>query len=352
MPRVRRIERAAKKSYCGLSQAKSSLSKRDTAAMTILITGAAGFIGFHTATALLARGETIIGVDNLNDYYDVRLKETRLAKLQEHPRFTFIEADIANPSIQDRLSGLAIDRIVHLAAQAGVRFSIESPRSYTHANLSGQTEMLELARKLKPKHTVYASSSSVYGANTKIPFAEDDRTDSPVSFYGATKKSCEILSESYARLYGLPLTGLRFFTVYGPIGRPDMAYMIFARKIMAGEPIDVFGEGEMGRDFTYVDDCVAGIIAALDTPPEGTPPHRVFNLGNDQPETLGDFISYLEQHLGKKAERNLLPMQPGDVRRTWADIGRAREILGYDPKTSLKDGLSRFVDWYKDYYRN
>ncbi|GGY55537.1 NAD-dependent epimerase/dehydratase family protein [Parvularcula lutaonensis] len=320
--------------------------------MTILITGAAGFIGSHTATALLARGETIIGVDNLNDYYDVGLKETRLKQLREHDRFTFIKADIAEPSIQDKLSGLGIDRIIHLAAQAGVRFSIESPRSYTHSNIAGQTEMLELARALKPQHMVYASSSSVYGANTKIPFAEDDRTDSPVSFYGATKKSCELLSESYARLYGLKLTGLRFFTVYGPMGRPDMAYMIFARKIMAGEPIDVFGEGEMGRDFTYVDDCVAGIIASLDNPPDGDPAHRVFNLGNDQPESLGDFIGYLEEHLGRKAQKNFLPMQPGDVRRTWADISRARDLLGYDPKTSLKDGLGKFVDWYKEYYGN
>ncbi|MEM9810027.1 MAG: NAD-dependent epimerase/dehydratase family protein [Pseudomonadota bacterium] len=317
--------------------------------MTILITGAAGFIGYHTAEALLQRGESVVGVDNLNDYYDVALKRARLAQLEAHSGFSFLEADIADPSAMAPLFGQDdIDRIIHLAAQAGVRFSIESPRSYSHSNLTGQTEILELARKLHVKHCVYASSSSVYGSNASIPFKEDDRTDTPVSFYGATKKACEILSQSYASLYDLPLTGLRFFTVYGPIGRPDMAYMIFTKKILAGETIQVFGEGKMGRDFTYIDDCVAGILGALDHPPTPAddPPHRVLNLGNDRPERLTDFIGLLEKHLGTPAKRELLPMQPGDVRETWADISQAKALFNYAPATSLDDGLGRFARWY------
>ncbi|NNU16471.1 NAD-dependent epimerase/dehydratase family protein [Parvularcula sp. ZS-1/3] len=320
--------------------------------MTLLITGAAGFIGFHTARALMARGERIVGVDNLNSYYDRRLKETRLDLLKADERFTFIGADIGEDGFAETLKDKGIDRIIHLAAQAGVRYSIEAPRAYTASNLAGQTEILELARAIGAKHTVYASSSSVYGRNAEVPFSEEHRTDHPVSFYGATKKSCEVMSESYASLYALPLTGLRFFTVYGPYGRPDMAYMIFARKIMAGESIDVFGEGEMARDFTFIDDCVAGIIGALDNAPTGDVPHEVYNLGNDSPETLGDFIATLERHLGKQAKRNLMPMQPGDVRRTWANIDKARAKLGYDPKTSLGEGLASFVDWYKEYTAN
>lgn len=321
--------------------------------MTILITGAAGFIGFHTAEALLARGEQVVGIDNLNSYYDPALKQARLVRLQQQQGFRLVENDIADRETMAALARDAgIDRIVHLAAQAGVRYSIEEPRAYAHSNLVGQTEVLELARAVKAKHMVYASSSSIYGANTSIPFKEDDRTDSPVSFYGATKKSCELLSESYARLYDLPLTGLRFFTVYGAYGRPDMAYMIFTRKILAGEPIDVFGEGKMGRDFTFVGDCVKGVIAALDSPAAADVPHRVYNLGNDRPERLGDFIGHLERLLGREATKNFKPMQPGDVRETWADISRARGELGYDPKTSLGEGLEVFVDWYKDYYRS
>lgn len=319
--------------------------------MTILITGAAGFIGAATAKKLLERGETVVGVDNLNSYYDVQLKKDRLAELKTAPGFTFIEADLADPSIAEKLSGHAIKRVIHLAAQAGVRYSIEAPQDYAASNLTGFTNILEFGRNAKVDHLVYASSSSIYGRNEQIPFSEDNRTDQPVSFYGATKKANEAMAYSYASLYQLPLTGLRFFTVYGPMGRPDMAYMIFARKMTAGEPIQVFGQGEMARDFTYIDDCVEGIIAALDHPPaDPDVPHRIYNLGNDQPEKLGDFIGYLEAHLSITADKQLKPMQMGDVRKTWANIDRARAELGYDPKTSLDEGLKKFVDWYKDYY--
>ncbi len=321
--------------------------------MAILVTGAAGFIGFHTAQALLARGDEVIGIDNLNAYYDVSLKDARLRQLEDQAGFTFIRMDLADGNAMATLRDKPIDRIIHLAAQAGVRYSIDEPRAYADSNLVGQTEVLELARHLTVKHCVYASSSSIYGRNTKIPFSEDDRTDAPASFYGATKKSCELLADSYAALYDLPLTGLRFFTVYGPWGRPDMAYMIFTKKILAGDTIDVFGQGDMGRDFTYVDDCVSGIISALDHPPsasDGKAAHRVFNLGNDKPERLMSLITYIEEHLGETAKKELKPMQPGDVRETWADITKAREILGYDPKTSLKEGLARFSVWYRSYY--
>ncbi|MEO1658590.1 MAG: NAD-dependent epimerase/dehydratase family protein [Pseudomonadota bacterium] len=321
--------------------------------MAILITGAAGFIGYHTTLALLARGDEVVGIDNLNSYYDVALKRGRLQQLEGKPGFRFLEADLADGGAMATLRGEPIDRIIHLGAQAGVRHSIDEPLAYAQSNLIGQTEILELARSLGVKHCVYASSSSVYGRNSAIPFSESDRTDSPASFYGATKKSGEVLADSYAALYSLPLTGLRFFTVYGPWGRPDMAYMIFTRKILAGDPISVFGQGDMGRDFTYIDDCVDGIIRALDHIPaatDGGVPHRIFNLGNDKPERLGDFIGYLEEHLGKTATKEMKPMQPGDVRETWANITKARELLGYDPKTSLKDGLGHFIAWYRSYY--
>ena len=323
--------------------------------MAIMVTGSAGFIGAHVTSALLARGETVIGIDNLNAYYDPVLKRDRLRALVKTDAFVPIEGDIAEPAVMTAiLDKHPIDRVVHLAAQAGVRHSIDHPEHYTHSNLAGHAAVLEFARRAGVSHLVYASSSSVYGANSSIPFSEADQTDNPVSFYGATKKACEIMSASYAHLYDLPQTGLRLFTVYGPWGRPDMAYMIFARKIIAGEPIDVFGEGDMGRDFTFIDDTVAGIIAALDRPPAppatGGRPHRVFNLGNDRPESLGDLIGHLEALLGRKADRKLRPMQPGDVRRTWADITLARKQLGYAPKTSLRDGLERFVDWYRKYY--
>ena len=323
--------------------------------MTILVTGAAGFIGSRTSEQLLARGEEVLGIDNLNTYYDPALKHARLEKLLPQTNFRFVEMELSDASAMAQLGDeTGIDRIIHLAAQAGVRYSIEQPREYADSNLVGHTEVMQLARQWGVEHLVYASSSSVYGSIGSIPFKETDRTDHPVSYYGATKKACEVLSDSYAHLYGLPQTGLRFFTVYGPWGRPDMAYMIFARKILAGEPIDVFGEGQMGRDFTYVDDIVSGVIASLDNPPsaDGQLPHRVFNLGNDTPERLGDFIGHIERLLGVEAKRNLLPMQLGDVRETWADISFARTELGYDPKTSLAEGLGHFVDWYKEFYRD
>ncbi|MEM6913516.1 MAG: NAD-dependent epimerase/dehydratase family protein [Pseudomonadota bacterium] len=321
--------------------------------MAILVTGAAGFIGYHTIEALLARGDEVIGVDNLNAYYDVSLKKDRLKRLEGKPGFSFLALDLSDAAQMATLRDEPIDRIIHLAAQAGVRYSIEAPRAYADSNLVGQTEVLELARHRSVKHCVYASSSSIYGRNSSIPFKETDRTDAPASFYGATKKSCELLADSYASLYGLSLTGLRFFTVYGPWGRPDMAYMIFTKKILAGEPIAVFGHGNMGRDFTFIDDCVAGIVGALDNPPvtkDDRVSHRVLNLGNDKPERLMDLISYLEGHLGQAAKKEMKAMQPGDVRETWADITIARDLVGYDPKTSLQEGLARFVAWYRSYY--
>ncbi|MEM9839847.1 MAG: SDR family NAD(P)-dependent oxidoreductase [Pseudomonadota bacterium] len=321
--------------------------------MAVFLTGVAGFIGAHTASKLLARGEEVIGLDNLNSYYDPALKHARMEALVEHPHFRFVEADLSDHDAMEALRREThVDRIVHLAAQAGVRYSIENPRSYADSNLVGHTEVMELTRNLGVKHMVYASSSSVYGGNETVPFKETDLTDDPVSFYAATKKACEALSASYANLYALPQTGLRFFTVYGPWGRPDMAYMIFTKKMLAGEAINVFNNGDMGRDFTFVDDIVDGVIAALDNPPstDQRTPHRVYNLGNDQPERLGDLIGYLEKHLSITAEKNMLPMQPGDVRETWADITRARAELGYAPKVGLEEGLERFVRWYKEYY--
>ena len=321
--------------------------------MAILVTGAAGFIGHHTVKALLARGEEVIGVDNLNDYYDPSLKHARLKALGDAAGFTFFETNIAAPTLSDTVPS-SIDRIIHLAAQAGVRYSIENPNAYAEANLVGHTNVLELARHREVQKLVYASSSSIYGGNTKVPFSEEDRTDDPVSFYGATKKSNELLSQSYARLYGLPQVGLRFFTVYGPWGRPDMAYWLFTDKILNGEPIRVFNQGRMGRDFTYVDDCVAGILGALDTPlaaPDGTPPHRVYNLGNDQPEELMSLISHIENTLGQEADKVMEPMQQGDVERTWADISRARTELGYNPATPLAEGLRHFITWFRDFFQ-
>lgn len=320
--------------------------------MTVLVTGAAGFIGSHTVKALLARGETVIGVDSLNDYYDPSLKEGRLASIGDPTHFSFIKGDLAD-NVLDQLPARP-DKIIHLAAQAGVRYSIENPLAYVRANLLGHTNVLEYARHNEIEKTVYASSSSIYGANTKIPFAEDDRTDNPVSFYGATKKSDEIIAQSYAKLYGLPLVGLRFFTVYGPWGRPDMAYWLFTDAILKGEAIRIFNQGKMGRDFTYIDDCVAGILGALDRPmahAPDTPPHRVYNLGNDQPEELMHLVTTIEAKLGMEATKTFEPMQKGDVARTWANIDRARAELGYHPQTSLDTGLGAFVDWFRDYFQ-
>lgn len=317
--------------------------------MTILLTGAAGFIGANTTKALLDRGERVIGVDNLNEYYTPQLKRYRLASITSNKNFTFHELDICD---RDALKNIArahnVKQIVHLAAQAGVRYSIEDPYAYEHSNLNGHLCVLEVARALNVEHLVYASSSSVYGANTKTPFAEADVTDAPVSLYGASKKANELMSSSYSRLYQLPQTGLRFFTVYGPAGRPDMAYWIFTEKMLAGKPIDVFNHGKMGRDFTYIDDIVAGILAALDHPPSNEHSHhRVFNLGNDQPEELMTLIELLEQSFGITVEKNYCDMQNGDVVRTWADISLARQILGYAPKTSLADGVSMYAKWRK-----
>jgi UDP-glucuronate 4-epimerase len=324
--------------------------------MTVLVTGAAGFIGFYVSTALAARGEQVVGVDNLNDYYDPSLKEARLAKLRDRSDFGFVHADIADRAAIEGLMARypAIDRVVHLAAQAGVRYSLVNPYAYVESNIVGHLVLLEACRQLKPfRHFVYASSSSVYGANTKIPFSTDDATDRPVSLYGATKKSMELIGHTYAHLYGIPQTGLRYFTVYGPWGRPDMAYFSFTRKILAGETIPVFNNGDMRRDFTYIDDIVAGTLACLDRPPtgdSGVALNRVYNIGNHRAEDLMHFIGVLEEALGKKADIDFQPMQPGDVKETYADIDPARRDFGFDPKTSIEEGLPRFVAWYRDYY--
>lgn len=317
--------------------------------MTILLTGSAGFIGFHVAKALLARGDAVIGVDNLNDYYTPDLKHARLDQLLPQKGFTFHKLDIADhEALKNIAANEGVTDIIHLAAQAGVRYSLENPFAYAASNLTGHLSVLEVARAIKANHMVYASSSSVYGANKKTPFAEDDRTDAPVSLYGATKKSDENLSVSYGQLYQIPLTGLRFFTVYGPWGRPDMAYWMFTEKILKGETISIFNNGDMGRDFTYVDDIVDGVLAALAKPPTNAESHhRVFNLGNNHPEKLMDLVSLLEDGLGVKAKKSMEGMQKGDVKRTWADITHAQNMLGYQPKVSLADGISRYIDWRK-----
>jgi UDP-glucuronate 4-epimerase len=323
--------------------------------MSVLVTGAAGFIGYHVAEALLARGEAVLGIDNVNDYYDVRLKEARLAQLARHNRFVFRRVDIGDPAAVDRAAADApdaIDRIVHLAAQAGVRYSLENPFAYARANLLGHLSLLELARRLPGlKHMVYASSSSVYGGNTKLPFAESDRVDHPVSLYAATKKADELMSHSYSRLFAIPQTGLRFFTVYGPWGRPDMALYLFTAAIFAGRPITVFNHGDMKRDFTYVDDIVAGVIAALDRPPGGPAPHRVYNIGNSSAEPLLRLIEVLEKAIGKTAIKQFEPMQPGDVKETFADISAIQRDCGFAPSTPIDVGVPRFVAWYRDYHK-
>jgi UDP-glucuronate 4-epimerase len=327
--------------------------------MSILVTGAAGFIGFHVAKALLERGDQVVGIDNLNDYYDVRLKQARLAELAAFPGFVFAKLDVAD---RDGVFALVehhkdLTGIIHLAAQAGVRYSLENPYAYIDANVMGTLVMLEAARHIKPLTAItYASSSSVYGANRKQPFSVDDPVDQPVSLYAATKRSCELIARSYSHLYGLPATGLRFFTVYGPWGRPDMAAFLFTRAILAGQPIKVFNEGHMARDFTYIDDIVAGTIAAHDRAPtagatgEGVP-HRIYNLGNHRPEKLLDFIAILERALGRTAKKELLPLQPGDVPESFADIEPARRELGFEPKTTIEEGIGRFVVWYKRYHQ-
>ena len=322
--------------------------------MTILVTGAAGFIGYHTSLALLGRGERVIGVDDLNDYYDVSLKEARLKNLEGEGGFTFHRLDIAERDAMDSLirQHLDVTRVIHLAAQAGVRYSLVNPYAYIHTNVAGHLVVLEACRRLERlEHVVYASSSSVYGANDKLPCSTADRADRPLSLYAATKKSMEMISHAYDSLFGMPLTGLRFFTVYGPWGRPDMAAFIFTRKILAGEPIQVFNDGDMLRDFTYIEDIVAGVLGCLDKPPEaGRTPGRLYNIGNNRSEPLMRFISILEEALGRKADIQFQPMQAGDVKETCADIADTRRDFGFEPKTTIDEGLPLFVRWYKEYH--
>jgi UDP-glucuronate 4-epimerase len=330
--------------------------------MKILVTGAAGFIGHHVADRLLRRGDEVVGVDNFNDYYSVSLKRDRDSKLgRDHEgAYVSIETDFAdNDSLERALDGVGFDRIVHLGAQAGVRYSIENPRAYVQANLVGHVNLMEIARHRGASHLVYASSSSVYGGNETLPFRVEDRVDHPLSLYAATKKADELMSETYAHLYRLPQTGLRFFTVYGPWGRPDMAMWLFTKAILAGEPIHVFGEGNMRRDFTYVDDIVSGVVACIDNPPPddgeikaggSRGPHRVYNIGNNRSEELTRMIELIEQSCGRKAERRLMPMQPGDVRDTYADISAIQKDLGFKPTTGIDEGVPRFVNWYRDYH--
>lgn len=329
---------------------------------TTLITGAAGFIGSSVAERLLARGDSVLGIDVVNDYYDPTLKQARLKRLsQAYPdRFSFERVDFADMDALTRaLAGRAFEGIVHLGAQAGVRYSIENPHAYVQSNLVGHLNLMEIARHRKAPHMVYASSSSVYGGNKTLPFRVEDRVDHPLSLYAATKKADELMSETYANLYRMPQTGLRFFTVYGPWGRPDMAMWIFVKAMFAGEPIPVFGEGNMERDFTYIDDIVTGVVAALDNPPpdDGQEkaggsfgPHRLYNIGNNRAEHLGRMIDLLEECVGKPAIRNYLPMQPGDVRKTTADITAIQRDLGFEPSTPIDVGVPRFVDWYRSYH--
>jgi len=333
--------------------------------MKILVTGSAGFIGAAVCERLLARGDDIIGVDNLDPYYDVELKKARLARLTNRDNFLEARVDIADgDAVAGVFSKNRPERVVNLAAQAGVRYSLENPHAYVNTNLVGFTNILEGCRHNGVEHLVYASSSSVYGANTKLPFSVHDNVDHPVSLYAATKKSNELMAHCYSHLYGLPATGLRFFTVYGPWGRPDMALFLFTRKILAGEPIDVFNHGNHRRDFTYVDDIAEGIMRVLDKPAAPNPewngdlpdpatssaPHRLYNIGNNNWVELSRYIEVLEECLGRKAERNLLPMQPGDVPDTYADVEDLVNEIGYRPNTRIEVGVRRFVDWYKDYY--
>jgi UDP-glucuronate 4-epimerase len=333
--------------------------------MKVLITGSAGFIGSALALRLLERGDEVIGIDNLNDYYDVELKKARLARTLEYPGYTDIHLDLEDrQGIADVFSTHRPDRVVNLAAQAGVRYSLENPLAYVDTNLLGFANILEGCRHNDVEHLVYASSSSVYGANTKMPFSVHDNVDHPVSLYAASKKANELMAHTYSHLYRLPVTGLRFFTVYGPWGRPDMAYFSFTRKILEGSPIDVFNNGNHSRDFTYIDDVIEGVVRVLDRVPQPNPdwsgdrpdaasstaPYRLYNIGNNKPVELMHYIQVLEDCLGKKADKNMLPMQPGDVRATYADIDDLVRDVGYRPETGVEQGLSAFVDWYRDFY--
>ncbi len=334
--------------------------------MKILITGAAGFIGSTAALRLLARGDEVVGLDNLNDYYSVQLKEDRLARLTPHERFRFARLDVADRAGMERLfAEERFDRVIHLAAQAGVRYSLVNPQAYVDSNVVGFMNVLEGCRHSKVQHLVYASSSSVYGGNTRMPFSEHDSVDHPVSMYAATKKANELMAHTYSHLFGLPTTGLRFFTVYGPWGRPDMALFLFTKAILEGRPIDVFNHGKMQRDFTFVDDIVEGVVRVLDRvatpnadyraespdPASSNVPFRIFNIGNHHPVPLLDYIGCVEQALGMKAEMNLLPLQDGDVPATYADVDALRDWVGFTPATDIRTGIGRFVEWYRAYYR-
>jgi UDP-glucuronate 4-epimerase len=333
--------------------------------MNSLVTGAAGFIGYHVSRALLARGDTVTGFDNLNDYYDVTLKQSRLEQLRPSKGFAFVKGDLADAAAVNALfSSKPFDRVIHLAAQAGVRYSLTNPGAYVQSNLVGFLNMLEACRHARTPHLAYASSSSVYGLNSRQPFSVHDNVDHPISLYAASKKANELMAHTYSHLYGLPTTGLRFFTVYGPWGRPDMALFLFTQAILAGKPIDVFNHGQMRRDFTYIDDIVQGVVRTADriaapdpawqaaAPDPGTSPapYRVYNIGNHTPVELDRFIAILEAALGRKAVRNNLPMQPGDVPATCADVADLQRDTGFAPATPLETGIARFVAWYKEYY--
>ena len=342
------------------------MTTRKTQHSPILVTGVAGFIGFHTAARLLERGERVIGLDNVNDYYDVRLKKARLAKLKPFKQFTFTKTDLADRVKMRRLfSTQSIAKVVHLAAQAGVRYSLVNPHAYTDSNIEGFLNILEGCRHAKVEHLVYASSSSVYGGNTQMPFSIHDNIDHPISLYAASKKANELMAHCYAHLYRIPCTGLRFFTVYGPWGRPDMALFIFTKAILEGKPIEVYNHGKMRRDFTYIDDIVEGVIRTLDRtatpdpdwssdrPDPGTSsaPARIYNIGNHQPVELLRFIEVLENTIGKKAMKKLLPIQPGDVPATYADIEDLTRDVGFAPATPIEEGIARFVQWYREFYK-
>jgi UDP-glucuronate 4-epimerase len=333
--------------------------------MRVLVTGAAGFIGFHTSKALLDLGHEVIGLDNLNHYYDVRLKQARLKQLIPRNGFQFVKEDMVDrKAMADLFSEERPERVVHLAAQAGVRHALDHPHDYIDANISGFMNILEGCRHSKVQHLVFASTSAVYGANTALPFSVDQNVDHPVSLYGATKKANELMAHSYAHLFSLPVTGLRFFTVYGPWGRPDMSLFLFTKKILSGEPIDVFNYGNHSRDFTYIDDIVEGIVRTLDAVPQPDPywnsntpapatssaPYRIFNIGNNQSVSLMYFIECIEKALGKTANKRMLPLQPGDVHQTFADINGLNEAIGFKPATRIEDGIQRFVSWYRQYY--
>ncbi len=334
--------------------------------MTVLVTGAAGFIGFHLSRRLIAEGVEVVGLDNLNDYYDVKLKKDRLAILSQAQNFTFVELDLVDTAGMEKLfQKYSFQRVVNLAAQAGVRYSLENPKAYVDSNLSGFLNILEGCRHNRVEHLVYASSSSVYGLNSSMPFSVHDNVDHPLSLYAASKKANELMAHSYSHLYGMPVTGLRFFTVYGPWGRPDMALFLFTKAILNGEPIKVFNQGNMERDFTYVDDIVEGIVRLLPTIAQPNPdwdgaapdpgsspaPYRLYNIGNHSPVKLLDFIALIEKALGCEAQKELLPMQPGDVPATYADVEALSQAVGFSPDTPLEKGISDFVQWYREYYQ-